>query len=173
MKHMRFILSFALVALIAVGALTGCGDNSNTPTGGTPPTETSQGESPPPSGQQAPSDPPDGASDGTQTDGDAQDIGEGQTVFRFEVTGADGNTAAWNVHTDEDTVGAALIAVGLIEGEESSYGLYVKTVDGITADYDVDQSYWAFNIDGEYAMSGVDTTDIDPGKTYAFIYTKD
>jgi hypothetical protein len=157
MKHMRFILSFALVALIAVGALTGCGDNSNTPTGGTQ----TDGQSPPQTdNQQAPG-------------GEAQDIGEGQTLFRFEVIGADGNTTAWNVHTDEDTIGAALIAVGLIEGEESAYGLYVKTVDGTTADYDVDQTYWAFHIDGEYAMSGVDATDIETGKTYAFVYTKD
>jgi hypothetical protein len=149
MKHTRFILSFALVALIAVGALTGCGDNGNMPTGGTPPTE-SEGQTP-----------------------DAQDTGEGQTVFRFEVIGADGNTAAWNVRTDEATVGAALIEVGLIEGEESAYGLYVKAVDGITADYDIDQSYWAFHINGEYAMSGVDATNIETGKTYAFVYTKD
>jgi hypothetical protein len=153
---MRFILSFALVALIAVGALTGCGDNGGVPTGGT----------------QTDGQPPSHTDDAQDPSGDARDIGEGQTVFLFEVRGADGNTIAWNVHTDEATVGAALIAVGVIEGEESAYGLYVKTVDGTTADYDTDQSYWAFHIDGEYAMSGVDATDIEPGKTYAFVHTK-
>ena len=55
----------------------------------------------------------------------------------------------------------------LIAGEEGEFGLYVKTVNGITADYDVDQTYWAFYVDGEYAMSGVDVTTIEEGKTYA------
>ena len=61
---------------------------------------------------------------------------------------------------------------GLIEGEDGPYGLYVKKVNGIVADYDVDQSYWAFNINGEYAMTGVDVTDIVDGDTYSFVYTK-
>ena len=48
----------------------------------------------------------------------------------------------------------ALLALDLIAGEDSQYGLYVKTVNGITADYDTDGSYWAFYIDGEYAQTG-------------------
>ena len=32
----------------------------------------------------------------------------------------------------------------------------------------MDQTYWAFYVDGEYAMSGVDTTIIEEGKAYAF-----
>ena len=58
------------------------------------------------------------------------------------------------------------LANNLIAGEEGAYGLYVKTVNGITADYDKDQTYWAFYIDGEYAVSGVDTTDIVESSVY-------
>ena len=65
-------------------------------------------------------------------------------------------------------MGEALQDCGLIEGEESEYGLYVKTVNGITADYDADGVYWAFYIDGKYAESGVDTTEISEGTSYAF-----
>ncbi len=61
-----------------------------------------------------------------------------------------------------------MLELNLIAGDDSEYGLYVKTVNGITADYDVDQTYWAFYIDGEYAMTGVDTTDITPGVAYSF-----
>lgn len=95
-------------------------------------------------------------------------LGEGQTEFNFEVTDADGNVTKFQIHTDETVVGPALVNLGLIEGDESEWGLYVKTVNGITADYDVDQSYWAFYVDGEYAMTGVDSTDITAGSTYAF-----
>ena len=95
-------------------------------------------------------------------------IGEGATVFAFQAVMPDGTVKAYDVHTDEETVGAALLAVGLIAGEDSAYGLYVKTVDGVTLDYNTDGKYWAFYVDGEYAVSGVDTTTITPGATYAF-----
>ena len=52
--------------------------------------------------------------------------------------------------------------------EEGDYGLYVKTVNGVTADYDVDQTYWAFYINGEYASTGVDATSVTAGDTYSF-----
>ena len=93
-------------------------------------------------------------------------IGEGQTQFALVVVDAEGNETNFEVHTDETTVGDALLANNLIAGEEGSYGLYVKTVNGITADYDKDQTCWAFYIDGEYAMSGVDTTEIVEGSVY-------
>ena len=53
-------------------------------------------------------------------------------------------------------------------GDDSEYGLYVKTVNGITADYDKDGVYWAFYIDGEYAAAGVDATAIEEGSSYSF-----
>jgi hypothetical protein len=103
----------------------------------------------------------------------AQDIGHGGTVFRFEVTDSLGNVTAWNVHTDAETVGTALLEAGLIDGDVSSYGLYVTEVNGLTADYDADKSWWAFYIGGEMANTSVDSTDIETDKTYAFVYTKD
>ena len=98
----------------------------------------------------------------------AQVLGEGQTMFLFTVVDKDGNETYFEIHTDKETVGEALLELELIAGEDGEFGLYVKTVNGITADYDVDQTYWAFYIDGEYAMSGVDVTAIEEGKTYAF-----
>lgn len=65
-------------------------------------------------------------------------------------------------------VGEALLDVGLIAGEDSEYGLYVKTVNGVTADYDTDQTYWAFYVNGEYAQSGTDSADITVGNAYSF-----
>ena len=95
-------------------------------------------------------------------------LGEGKTVFDFVVVDKDGKEAKFEIHTDKTTVGEALLELELIEGEDSTYGLYVKTVNGITADYNVDQTYWAFYINGEMAMSGVDTTNVEEGATYSF-----
>ena len=95
-------------------------------------------------------------------------LGEGSTQFTFTVVDGEGKETAFEIHTDKTTVGDALLELELIAGEESTYGLYVKQVNGITADYDVDQTYWAFYVNGEYAMSGVDTTNIEAGATYTF-----
>ena len=95
-------------------------------------------------------------------------LGEGQTKFAFVVVDKDGNETNFEIHTNKATVGEALLELELIAGETSEYGLYVKTVNGITADYDVDQTYWAFYVNDEYAMSGADTTAIEEGATYSF-----
>ena len=99
-------------------------------------------------------------------------LGEGSTVFYFDVVDGEGNTTRFEIHTDEATVGAALLALNLIEGEDGQYGLYVKKVNGISADYATDGTYWAFYENGDYALSGVDTTNITTGASYAFKVTK-
>ena len=86
--------------------------------------------------------------------------------FTLTVTDKDGNSENFTITTDKATVGDALLAEGLIAGEEGAYGLYIKTVNGITADYDVDGTYWAFYINGEYASTGVDTTPVTADAAY-------
>lgn len=95
-------------------------------------------------------------------------MGEGQIQFEFVVVDKEGEETFFEIHTDKTLVGEALLELGLIEGEAGAYGLFVKRVNGITADYDVDQTYWAFYINGEYGMTGVDVTDIEPGASYSF-----
>ena len=95
-------------------------------------------------------------------------IGEGGKSFEFTVVNMAGEEATFEVKTDEDTVGAALLENNMIAGEDGDYGLYVKTVNGETVDYDKDGKYWAFYINGEYGMTGVDSTDIVDGDSYAF-----
>ena len=99
------------------------------------------------------------------------ELGKGANTCVAEVVVGD-QKITFTVHTDKTTVGAALLEHGIIAGEEGQYGLYIKKVNGITADYDVDQSYWSFYINGEYAMTGADMTDIAEGTVYRFEYTK-
>ena len=100
-------------------------------------------------------------------------LGEGATVFQFSVVDLEENETKFEIHTDETTVGAALLKEGLIEGEEGPFGLYVKVVNGIAAIYEEDGSYWAFYENAQYALTGVDLTDIDPSVAYSFVQTKD
>ena len=98
-------------------------------------------------------------------------FGSGAKTVVVEVKAGE-DMVTFTVKTDKTTVGEALIEHDLIAGEDGAYGLYVKVVNGITADYDVDQSYWAFYIDGEYAMAGVDATEITEGAVYRLEYAK-
>lgn len=99
---------------------------------------------------------------------DGSDLGEGNTEFTLTVTDKEGAESSFTIHTDRENVGDALTEIGIIVGEEGDYGLYVKTVNGVTADYDTDQTYWAFYINGEYASTGVDSTPVTAGDTYSF-----
>ena len=101
---------------------------------------------------------------------EAQEIvlGDGSVKITVIVVDADGNETNFVVSTDKETVGDALLELNLIEGDDSEYGLYVKTVNGITADYDTDGTYWAFYVNGEYASTGVDSTPVNEGDTYEF-----
>ncbi len=94
------------------------------------------------------------------------ELGQGERSFVFVVVDIDGNKTQFVINTDKETVGEALIEHELIEGDEGPFGLYVKKVNGIEADYDKDKTYWSLFINGEYATSGVDTTDIVNGTTY-------
>ncbi len=80
----------------------------------------------------------------------------------------EGKETEFEVHTDKETVGEALLELDLIAGEDGEYGLYVTTVNGITVDFDTDGVYWAFYINDEYAQSGVDATPIEEGANYSF-----
>ena len=92
-------------------------------------------------------------------------LGQGNKTFILTVA-IDGKSIDLTIKTDESTVGDALQKLNIIEGKEAQYGLYIKKVNGVTADYDVDNTYWAFYINGEYASSGVDTTEIVSGTAY-------
>ena len=91
-----------------------------------------------------------------------------KTSFTVVTTDLDGKETTHEIKTDAATVGEALLAEGLIDGEDSDYGLYITTVNGITLDWEKDGKYWAFYINGEYAQTGVDTTNVEDGAVYTF-----
>lgn len=143
-KALSFILCIVLIAAIALFT-TACNDNKTNDTTTTTENAVSTTESP-----------------------EVTVLGKGETKFNFTVTDLEGNETAFEINTDKKTVGEALLELRLIAGDQGDYGLYVKTVNGTTLDYDKDGAYWAFYIDGEYATTGVDATDIVAGTSYAF-----
>ena len=98
-------------------------------------------------------------------------FGNGATTVMVEVKVED-QSVTFTIKTDKTTLGEALMEHDLITGEQGQFGIYIKSVNGITADYDVDRSYWAFNKNGEMMMTGVDMTNIADGEHYELVYTK-
>ncbi|MBQ7133170.1 MAG: DUF4430 domain-containing protein [Ruminococcus sp.] len=98
-------------------------------------------------------------------------LGEGEKSIEVDVKAGE-KAITITINTDAENLEDALLGVELIQGEEGAYGLYIKTVNGILADYDVDKSYWAFYKDGKYLTSSAKDTSILSGDSFELVYTK-
>ena len=98
-------------------------------------------------------------------------LGSGSKTFTLVVQ-AEEKEVTFIVKTDKETVGDALMEQNFISGEQGAYGLYVKIVNGIEADYNKTKSYWAFNENGKGLMTGVDGEKITENAHYEFVYVK-
>ena len=85
---------------------------------------------------------------------------------------AENASVTFTVNTDKENLADALLEHKLVEGEDGAYGLYIKKVNGILADYDVNQSYWSFQINGEAQMNGVSDAKIRGGESFELVYAK-
>ena len=96
------------------------------------------------------------------------EFGEGAKTVKVEVK-VEEQMITFTIKTDKKTVGEALIENELISGDEGAYGLYVKKVNGILADYDVDKTYWGFYKNGEMMMVGVSQAEFADGESYELV----
>ena len=99
------------------------------------------------------------------------ELGSGKNTIFVDVVTQE-KTVTFTISTDKETVGDALTEHNRVSGEKGAYGLYVKFVNGIEADYDKNQSYWAFTKGGESLLTGVDGEKIKDNTHYELTYTK-
>lgn len=95
---------------------------------------------------------------------------EGDKTITVEVIHGDGSTKEFTIHTDSETLGAALMEEELLVGEDGPYGLFVTAVDGETVD-SAKEEWWNFSKNGEALMTGVDSTMIADGEQYEITFT--
>lgn len=88
----------------------------------------------------------------------------GKTVT-VQVVQADGSTEEFVYQTDHEFLGQVLREEGMIEGEEGPYGMYITTVNGVTAD-EADQEWWCITKGGEELYTGVDETPLEDGDAF-------
>lgn len=94
-------------------------------------------------------------------------------TFTVMITHKDGSSKIVSLQSEAEYLGTVLAERRLIEYDEGPYGKYIKVADGEKAVFEEDGAYWAFYVDEEYAMLGVDQTPIEEGKTYKLVYTVD
>lgn len=96
---------------------------------------------------------------------------QGSKTFTVTVVHGDGSSKEFTYSTDEMYLGPVLQNEGLIEGEEGPYGMMINAVDGETASWDENQSYWALYVGEEYAVTGIDMTPVNDGDSFKLEYT--
>ena len=89
---------------------------------------------------------------------------QGDKTITVEIVKKDSERTV-TIHTDAEMLRGALEQEDLVQGDESEFGLFVKAVDGYTAD-DAAQEWWCFTKGGESLMTGIDTTPIADGEAY-------
>ena len=97
----------------------------------------------------------------------------GSKDITIEVINKAQESTLYEVSTEAEYLRQAMEeADGLtFEGTESDYGMMVNTVNGETADYSVDGSYWSFYVNEEYCNYGIDSQPVADGDAFKIVYT--
>lgn len=98
---------------------------------------------------------------------------EGSKDITIEVVNSAAVSTVYEVSTDaEYLIDAMKDAEGLtFDGSEGEYGFTVSTVNGETADFNVDSSYWAFYVNEEYCNYGVSEQPVNDGDSFKIVYS--
>ena len=89
----------------------------------------------------------------------------GEKKIDIIVIHADKTENKFTYQTDAEYLVDVLLENKLAEGEQSSYGLFIQTVDGETAD-DSKQQWWCITKGGEQVNSGADTLPVADGDQF-------
>ena len=107
----------------------------------------------------------------------AKNVQKGSKECSLTVTDDRGTSKTYECSTDAeylrqlmDELSADQTQEFSYEGSEGQYGLFINTVNGLTADYDKDHAYWAIYVDGEYAQNGADTQPVNDGDKFELKY---
>lgn len=96
---------------------------------------------------------------------------QGAKTYTVTVVHADGSEKPFELHTDAEYLGDALLEAELIRATDGPYGLDVSHVDGEKAVWAEDNAYWALYIGEEYSMTGVSETPVHDGSVFKYVWT--
>ena len=99
---------------------------------------------------------------------------EGSKSVTLEVISSAAEKTVYPLKTDAEYLSEAMEeAEGLtFTAEEGPYGLSVSSVNGETADFNVNGAYWGFFVNGEYCNYGISQQPVHDGDVFTIAYTK-
>lgn len=95
-------------------------------------------------------------------------IQAGDKTIVVEVVHGDKSAKEFTYYTDAEMLGDVLAAEKLVEGEDTAFGLFIKTADGETVQ---GRDWWCVTKGGERLETGVDTTPIADGDHFELTLT--
>lgn len=98
----------------------------------------------------------------------------GSKHITIDVVDNNGDKQEYGIDTDAEYLRQAMEEIKdlTFSGDESEYGMMVTTVNGVVADYNKDQAYWAFYVNDEYCNYGIDEQPVADGDVFRIEYTK-
>lgn len=100
---------------------------------------------------------------------------KGSKAITLEVFNQENRTSEYQVQTDAEFLRQVMEeAEGegfTFEGEEGDYGFTLYTINGETHNWNMDGSYWAVYVNGEYCQYGIESQPVRDGDVYRFEYT--
>lgn len=93
----------------------------------------------------------------------------GGKEIAINVTHSDGSVKSFEISTDAAYLYEAQEPEGILQGEDSEYGLFVTAVDGEAADESAGE-YWMYDVNGEPAQYGVESQPVADGDVVDFYF---
>lgn len=100
---------------------------------------------------------------------------KGAKAITITVISNDGSSKDYSLNTDAEFLRKAMDEVQDLtySGSESEeFGMMIDTINGVRADYTLDNAYWAIYVNGEYGSYGIDQQPVADKDAYKFEYTK-
>ena len=99
----------------------------------------------------------------------------GSKSYTLEVVDDNGETETYEGTTDAEYLRDVMDELAQegdfsYEGTEGDYGLYIDTVNGLTADYNTDGAYWSIYVNGEYGQYSADLQPVADGDVFRLAY---
>lgn len=100
----------------------------------------------------------------------------GSKEYTVTVVDDEGNKKKYEASTDQKYLGDALEELDensdefSLESDDTDYGMYITTVNGLEADYDKDQAYWSIYVNGEYGQYGADSQPVKNNDKFKLVY---
>lgn len=94
---------------------------------------------------------------------------EGEKYLRVDVIHS-GSVTVHEFTTDAETLAGALLEQEIVEDNQTAYGLYILTADGVTAD-ESKQEWWCITRGGQSVTTGASEIMIADGDVYELTLT--